>query len=150
MRIVCTNCAAQYEVDAAAIPATGRDLECSACGTVWFFTPPAPRADDPGTTPHDTSHDTPHDVPHGTQAPEPVRRPPPVDPSVLAVLRAEAERESRARRADAGLIDTTSDQDTRRRRLPPAPVSANDPPPPAEPRRRPGRDRLPAIDNIDP
>lgn len=36
MRIVCPNCGAQYEVDAALIPAPGRDVQCSNCGRGWF------------------------------------------------------------------------------------------------------------------
>ncbi|MBC7735921.1 MAG: zinc-ribbon domain-containing protein [Candidatus Saccharibacteria bacterium] len=36
MRLVCVNCDAEYEVDAAAIPLTGRDVQCSNCGHGWF------------------------------------------------------------------------------------------------------------------
>ena len=36
MRLVCPNCAAQYEVDASLLPAEGTEVQCSACGTVWF------------------------------------------------------------------------------------------------------------------
>ncbi len=36
MRLICPNCDAQYEVDAAAIPLTGRDVQCSSCGHAWF------------------------------------------------------------------------------------------------------------------
>jgi predicted Zn finger-like uncharacterized protein len=36
MRIMCPNCDAEYEVDAAAIPETGRDVQCSNCGHAWF------------------------------------------------------------------------------------------------------------------
>jgi predicted Zn finger-like uncharacterized protein len=36
MRLSCPNCDAQYEVDAAAIPSAGRDVECSNCGNIWF------------------------------------------------------------------------------------------------------------------
>ena len=36
MRIICPNCDAQYEVDDAAIPAGGRDVQCSNCGHGWF------------------------------------------------------------------------------------------------------------------
>ena len=35
MRLVCPRCGAQYEIDAEAIPARGRDVECSACEHVW-------------------------------------------------------------------------------------------------------------------
>jgi len=36
MRLVCPNCSAQYEVDAAVIPDEGRDVLCSNCGHAWF------------------------------------------------------------------------------------------------------------------
>lgn len=36
MRLVCPNCDAQYEVDDAAIPPAGRDVQCSSCGHAWF------------------------------------------------------------------------------------------------------------------
>lgn len=40
MRLVCPNCDAQYEVDDAAIPDEGRDVQCSNCGHAWFQLPP--------------------------------------------------------------------------------------------------------------
>ncbi len=36
MRLICPNCDAEYEVDDAAIPREGRDVQCSACGHAWF------------------------------------------------------------------------------------------------------------------
>ena len=38
MRLVCPNCDAEYEVDDAAIPRAGRDVQCSNCGHAWFQT----------------------------------------------------------------------------------------------------------------
>lgn len=40
MRLVCPNCDAEYEVDDAAIPRAGRDVQCSNCGHAWFQTHP--------------------------------------------------------------------------------------------------------------
>lgn len=40
MRLICPNCDAEYEVDDAAIPQEGRDVQCSACGHAWFQTHP--------------------------------------------------------------------------------------------------------------
>ena len=40
MLIVCPNCAARYEVAALALPAQGREVECTACGHVWLHLPP--------------------------------------------------------------------------------------------------------------
>ncbi len=45
MRLTCPNCGAQYEVDDDAIPESGRDVQCSNCGHVWYERPGA--ADDP-------------------------------------------------------------------------------------------------------
>ncbi|MEZ5912661.1 MAG: zinc-ribbon domain-containing protein [Paracoccaceae bacterium] len=39
MRLICPNCDAQYEVDDAAIPEAGRDVQCSNCGHAWFQLP---------------------------------------------------------------------------------------------------------------
>lgn len=36
MRLACPNCDAQYEVPDEAIPASGRDVQCSNCGHTWF------------------------------------------------------------------------------------------------------------------
>ena len=36
MRIICPNCGAQYEVPNDVVPETGRDVQCSNCGTTWF------------------------------------------------------------------------------------------------------------------
>jgi predicted Zn finger-like uncharacterized protein len=44
MRLICPVCSAQYDVDAELIPAAGRDVECSACGKVWFVGPGRVRA----------------------------------------------------------------------------------------------------------
>jgi len=109
MRLVCPNCAAQYEVDAALIPAAGRDVQCSACGTTWFQ-PGAPEAAAPDSAPAPTP--TPEAAPGYTDAwfdydedPDPLPAPEPaprraLDESLLSVLREEAEREARARRAE--------------------------------------------------
>jgi predicted Zn finger-like uncharacterized protein len=40
MRIVCPNCASQYEVAADAIPEAGRDVQCAKCAEIWFQNSP--------------------------------------------------------------------------------------------------------------
>lgn len=45
MRLQCPNCDAEYEVDDAAIPASGRDVQCSACGHAWFQEHPRVKAE---------------------------------------------------------------------------------------------------------
>lgn len=117
MRLVCPNCDAEYEVDAAAIPLTGRDVQCSNCGHAWFQGHPdmVPEEGEP-----DIFDAAPISVPEPEAAavsvvPEPVigavsapePAPAPVqrklDDAVLAVLREEAEREAAARRAEAAV-----------------------------------------------
>lgn len=119
MRLICPNCDAEYLVDDAAIPETGRDVQCSNCGHAWFQLPPEVEAmlaqEDRlfGTEPAPADP-----VPAAPAAPEPVADAPapqaegisgPVrrnlDESILAVLREEAEREAAARRAEAPPIE---------------------------------------------
>ncbi len=45
MRLVCPNCDAEYEVDDAAIPRSGRDVQCSNCGHGWFQVHPEVKAE---------------------------------------------------------------------------------------------------------
>lgn len=105
MRLICPNCDAQYEVDAALIPAEGRDVQCSACGHVWFQSPDladggedeAEFAPPPGPAFGGEPEETPEPEPEDPQ----VLRRHSLDDSMLAVLREEAEREARARAAEA-------------------------------------------------
>lgn len=46
MRLICPNCSAQYEIDAALVPDEGRDVQCSNCGHTWFELPPADFSED--------------------------------------------------------------------------------------------------------
>jgi predicted Zn finger-like uncharacterized protein len=112
MRLTCPNCGAQYEVPDAVIPVSGRDVQCSNCGTTWFqnhsdHTPPRPPE--------------PEDMPEPAPGPEPAPAPEPertsaaqrrLDPSVAEILRQEAERERAARAAEADTrIGTQPDLD---------------------------------------
>lgn len=36
MRLICPNCATQYEIDAEAIPEDGREVQCGVCDHLWF------------------------------------------------------------------------------------------------------------------
>ena len=114
MRLVCPNCDAEYEVDASAIPDTGRDVQCSNCGHAWFqmsprveeelaaeealFEPPPPLTQAQTQRVADEDEDGP-----APDLPVPPRA---LDDSVLAVLREEAERETAARRAEAPVMET--------------------------------------------
>jgi predicted Zn finger-like uncharacterized protein len=129
MRLICRNCDAQYEVDNAAIPPDGRDVQCSGCGHAWFqmradavpalrpgvsapVDPAGPDLaaamwSDPGVLTQDVPA---HTEPLTDEGPPPVlpeaqedaglrRRG--LDDTVLEVLREEAAREAAVRRAEA-------------------------------------------------
>ena len=90
MRLICPRCGAQYEIDDAAIPAAGRDVECSACEHVWRASRPAL------PTPRDVTDPDPAGF-------DPAARPSlnqKLSDSVLDILREEAARELDARAAE--------------------------------------------------
>jgi predicted Zn finger-like uncharacterized protein len=100
MRLICPSCGAQYEVDADLIPDAGRDVQCSACGHVWFEEPGASVAAEAGVAA----------LPEVEEAPATVADAPPVQvraprrtvtPAIAEILREEAEREKAARAAEA-------------------------------------------------
>lgn len=120
MRLTCPNCSARYEVDESMIPAAGRDVQCSNCGTTWFQ--PGPRVDavappSPSPPPENTpapdaaTNSAPQPAPSApaepadsaaasSQRPErPPRRK--IDSAVAEILREEAEREAQLRRSPA-------------------------------------------------
>lgn len=114
MRLVCPNCDAEYEVDAAAIPDAGRDVQCSNCGHAWFQLPPEVESemaaeealyDAPDAVTAAVAHEDPEpeDTPESVAA-EPLRRG--IDESVLAVLREEAAREVEVRKAETPVVET--------------------------------------------
>lgn len=98
MRLVCPNCDAEYEVDAAAIPSAGRDVQCSNCGTSWFQPSPLAEA---AAAEEAALFDAPPEGGTEAAAPDLAAKPRGLDESVVAVLREEAEREAAARRAEA-------------------------------------------------
>jgi predicted Zn finger-like uncharacterized protein len=125
MRLTCPNCAAQYEVPSEAIPATGRDVQCSACGHGWFERPAGdePRLSDPdplGGAPwveddEEEADDlaelraaplvSPDPVPEAPPPQVPLVEPssfrPRVAPEVERILREEAGREAQVRAEEA-------------------------------------------------
>ena len=129
MRLVCPNCDAEYEVDAAAIPLAGRDVQCSNCGHAWFQAHPEVEAAEeerldevlvaepvpvvvvperveagalaePVAVPQRVVQPEAGALAEGPGGVTPLRS---MDETVLAVLREEAERESAARRAEAAV-----------------------------------------------
>ncbi|PZQ97980.1 MAG: hypothetical protein DI533_12680 [Cereibacter sphaeroides] len=130
MRLVCPNCDAQYEVDGAAIPEAGRDVQCSNCGHAWFQRHPEVEAEEEAAEEVFETEVTaqgmdalsepmmdmtgepeviePPAPPPSSLATEPEPQPKTesptqrkLDESVLAVLREEAERETAVRRTEA-------------------------------------------------
>ena len=97
MRLVCPNCDAEYEVDPSVIPTSGRDVQCSNCGTSWFQPSPVAEA---AAAEEAALFDAPPPEPIAAVH-EPAAKPRGLDESVVAVLREEAEREAAARRAEA-------------------------------------------------
>ena len=95
MRLTCPRCGAQYEIAAAAIPAAGREVECSACSHVWF---------QPGQSKAERSDAAPYDP----QARPALNRP--LNDSILAILRDETARELQARQTEAGKRAPATDQ----------------------------------------
>ena len=112
MRLICPNCDAQYEVVDDAIPADGRDVQCSNCGQTWFQHHPdymADDADEPDLTADlAPAADTPVDDEERVTVP-PVAKRRELDASVADILRQEAEREARAREESAGGLETQPD-----------------------------------------
>lgn len=92
MSLICPGCEAEYRLPSDAIPASGREVECSACGHVWIARRPdaAPARLDLG------------DFAAAAPAPGPVLPPPssrlPAD--VLDILRQEVEHERRLRESE--------------------------------------------------
>ena len=123
MRLVCPNCDAEYEVDAALIPDNGRDVQCSNCGNAWFQPSPFAEAEaaneealfDPNAgfiaaSGPDMDSDDAYPMPDAV--PIPAQKPPAggragrnIDASVLTVLREEAERVSRARQQEGQRLE---------------------------------------------
>jgi len=98
MRLTCPNCKAQYEVADSAIPARGRDVQCSSCGHAWFERPDASDVAEPEPLPATQEVLQPVEEPPVEAAAPPSRA---LDPAVAEILRAEASREARERRQEA-------------------------------------------------
>jgi predicted Zn finger-like uncharacterized protein len=114
MRLICPNCDAEYEVDDAAIPDVGRDVQCSNCGHAWFQEA-AGAAAFVSTSPDEPAHsedavDADADLAQPAVVPAGALQPRTVDDSVLAILKEETERELSARRAETAVpVETQPD-----------------------------------------
>ena len=163
MRLICPNCDAQYEVDASLIPAEGRDVQCSACGHVWFQSPDDDEGDEElvdlavmASPPVVPVEDTILADDDGHEDPQVLRRHS-LDESMLAVLREEAERETRARaeetaRAAARSLETQpelglTDAPASRLRIRPRAQEAEEAPGPVVPAGGETRPAAPSLSN---
>lgn len=156
MRLICPECAAQYEVDQSVIPEAGRDVQCSNCGHTWWQMRDGSTASDFAVEdPHEGHEDENFDahaqddaeeesnVAAAAMATVPNRS---LDDAVLDVLREEAEHEAKARENESGSDDTAADQaaTTEGTGQPADAVDADD----TEHGGRPRSSRLPDIDEI--
>lgn len=108
MRLVCPNCDAEYEVDDTLVPAEGRDVQCSNCTTTWFQAGADSLSADPDvspTTEEDTDPETEIEAAPAGLTP----RRPAVDPAAMDVIHEEVARETAARKAEAGGLETQAD-----------------------------------------
>lgn len=111
MRLVCPKCAAQYEVNDSAIPATGRDVQCASCGNTWFQDHPEGHAASPET--HDHRHEMREDASASDEKPgEPTHSTRPADRAVTDIIRDEAEREQKIRERENGSTDPAEVRET--------------------------------------
>ncbi len=155
MRLTCPNCEAQYEVPDDAVPASGRDVQCSNCGHTWFAQPKSAGFATRDAKPQPVQPAAPVRRPPSRPTPQPARAP--VSDQAKSVLRQEAERELAARQADLDPsveVQPDLDLDAPPKAQQPtaadlrkaaAPQSENTPPP-AAPARRDAR--LPDVDEI--
>lgn len=159
MRLICPNCDAHYEVGDDAIPESGRDVQCSACGTAWFQSPSYVRAETlsfpkPQAWQDETSEDDDFetDTPPGqTQAPAPPRKA--ADAEMLEVLRQEAAYEAKVRAREQAALESQPDLGLRASSAAPEPAAEIDPADepaadPAQARKQAARRALPDIDDI--
>ncbi len=121
MRLTCPNCDAHYEVDASVIPDEGRDVQCSNCNTTWFQAGPDTEKEATSET-TDTADD--FERPEGdlsddasamaaaaqlAAARNQQPRRPQLKPEDLDVIEQEVARETAARKAETGALETQPD-----------------------------------------
>lgn len=130
MRITCPSCKAQYEIEDDLLPEEGREVQCSACGTVWFQDHPAAlmlRNPEPAPVVSEAEVEPelePEPVPESAASPDAADdgddsaegaaiagdlKPKPVDETILDILREEAAFEAEQRARDAVGLETQPD-----------------------------------------
>lgn len=101
IRLTCPECGMEYTLAADAIPASGREVECTACGHVWQAQGQAtePAMALPQAAEHNDSDVVRHENVNAP-APKPVNLSRKLPENVLSILRDEVEYERKARAAD--------------------------------------------------
>ena len=79
MRIVCPNCASQYEVAQDAIPEAGRDVQCAKCAEIWFQNSPMQLTIEESPLPVETPQAVAPEATAPTPEPEPTSTPIPAE-----------------------------------------------------------------------
>ncbi|MFV0383243.1 zinc-ribbon domain-containing protein [Paracoccus sp. (in: a-proteobacteria)] len=104
LRLICPECGTQYRLPDNAIPSSGREVECTACGKVWWATrplpylPPSPQPPaKPQVSPTEAGDEQEYPDEPADDAAQISRRLP---DNVLRILRDEVEHERRARAAE--------------------------------------------------
>lgn len=113
IRLICPGCRVEYRLPGEAIPAEGREVECTACGRVWFAEKGEPAGLDATTSPGHAGADAEPPADPAEEADDgadSVGREPDAAPavplsrrlpeSVMNILRDEVEHERRARMAE--------------------------------------------------
>ncbi|MCF3973011.1 zinc-ribbon domain-containing protein [Paracoccus salsus] len=124
IRLICPGCGAEYRLPSAAVPATGREVECTACGRIWKAgatgsAPPAPASskaadESPEQVSYTLAFGPSANVRRETpqpQVPDPAPLARRVPASVLTILREEVEHERRARQAENARSGSGDDDD---------------------------------------
>lgn len=82
MRIVCPNCASQYEVAQDAIPEAGRDVQCAKCSEIWFQDRPMQLTPEQAPLTLDDAAPAPMEQPAPEPEPEPEYAPDSVEAAI--------------------------------------------------------------------
>ena len=122
IRLTCESCGARYRLAPGAVPPQGREVECTACGHIWFARPQPAPAPTPASAQMTIGSDPAEPAGDDDQPPRLSR---PLPANVLAILRNELEFEQRARAAET--TGETSGETTA------SPEPAGDLPPVPEP-----------------
>lgn len=101
MILTCPACSARYEVARLALPDSGRDVVCVACGHAWFYLPNAADESAPMQPEPEGAPETPEAEAEAAPAPRAPSVAAAIPPEILSFLREEAARRTAADAAAA-------------------------------------------------